>query len=61
MEEATDDVRGLRAEVSRLTDALLAEERKVNVGRPAALYAGFLCWWLSCVGGGDVVPAVAPR
>lgn len=29
VEEAADDVRGLRSEVGRLTERLLAEERKV--------------------------------
>lgn len=30
VEEASDEVRGLRAEVGRVTDALLTEERKVS-------------------------------
>ncbi|CAM9543030.1 unnamed protein product, partial [Ectocarpus sp. 13 AM-2016] len=36
VEEATDEVRGLRAEVGRLTDVLLAEERKTVAARDEA-------------------------
>ena len=33
LEEALDDVRVLRAEVGKLTEKLLAEERKVRLAR----------------------------